>query len=144
MSFKLCSFCVVASLAVFFPACWRKWNPDEQFAEQMRTREEMRTKAQAKQEQEAKENLIKIEREALVQVRVGMPLAELNKLMGYRFEVLASLPTAGSTWETRRYRMGQLVASTWSPVSLEYGFCDKDRKLFTVTLANGVVRGVEY
>ena len=144
MNFKLCSFCVVVSLAVFFPACLREWNPDEQFAEQMRVRKEMRTKAQAKQEQEAKENLVKIERKALTQVRVGMPLAELNKLMGYRFEVLASLPTAGSTWETRRYRMGQFVASTVGSVSLEYGFCDKDRELFTVTLANGVVREVEY
>tara|TARA_B100000959_G_C14811901_1_gene554167 strand:+ start:415 stop:846 length:432 start_codon:yes stop_codon:yes gene_type:complete len=143
MSFRLRSFCLIASFAVFFPAC-RKWNPDEQFAKQMRAREEIYAKSQAKQEQQAKENLVKIEREALVHVRVGMPLVELNKLMGYRFEVLASVPTSGSTWETRRYRIGHLVASTWGPASLEYGFCNKDQQLFTVTLANDLVREVEY
>ena len=125
-------------------ACSKKWNPDEQFSKQKRVQEARRVQVHAKLEQQAKNNLIEIERKVLVKVRRGMPLAELDKLMGFRFEVLASLPTAHSTWETRKYRMGQLVASTWGTASLEYDFCEKDRNLFTVTLANAIVREIEY
>ena len=120
------------------------WDPDKQFAEQRRVQEEAIRKAQIEKSQNSSKNVVRIERDALVRIQSGIPISELNKVMGYRFEVLASIPDAASVWETRRYRVGHLIASHFGQTSKEFEICDQDRELFTLTLANGVVRTVEY
>jgi hypothetical protein len=120
------------------------WDPDNQFAEQRRAQEEAIRKAQIEKSRNSSKNLVRIERDALVHIQSGIPISELNKVMGYRFEVLASIPSAASVWETRRYRVGHLIASHFGQTSKEFEICDQDRVLFTLTLANGVVRTVEY
>ena len=120
------------------------WDPDKQFAEQRRVQEEAIRKAQFEKSQNISKSVLRIERDALVQIQSGVPIAELNKVMGYRFEVLASIPDVASVWETRRYRVGHLIASHFGQTSKEFEICDQDRELFTLTLANGVVRTVEY
>ena len=120
------------------------WDPDKQFAEQRRVQEDAIRKAQIEKSQNSSKNVVRIERDALVRIQSGIPISELNKVMGYRFEVLASIPDAASVWETRRYRVGHLIASHFGQTSKEFEICDQDRELFTLTLANGVVRTVEY
>ena len=120
------------------------WDPDKQFAEQRRIQDEAIQKAQFEKSQNISKNVLSIERDALVRIQTGVPISELNKVMGYRFEVLASIPDAASVWETRRYRVGHLIASHFGQASTEFEICDQDRELFTLTLANGIVRTVEY
>ena len=120
------------------------WDPDKQFAEQRGVQEEAILKAQIENSRNISKNLVRIERDALVYIQSGVPISELNKVMGYRFEVLASILNAASVWETRRYRVGHLIASHFGQTSKEFEICDQDRELFTLTLANGVVRTVEY
>ena len=120
------------------------WDPDKQFAEQRRIQDEAIQKAQFEKSQNISKNVLRIERDALVRIQTGTPISELDKFMGYRFELLASIPDAASVWETRRYRVGHLIASHFGQTSKEFEICDQDRELFTLTLANGVVRTVEY
>ena len=132
-------------MAIALTACrYNSWDPDQQFAEQRRVQEEAIRKAQIEKSQNSSKNVVRIERDALVRIQSGIPISELNKVMGYRFEVLASIPDAASVWETRRYRVGHLIASHFGQTSKEFEICDQDRELFTLTLANGVVRTVEY
>ena len=132
-------------MAMVLTACRdNSWDPDKQFAEQRRVQEEAIRKAQIEKSQNSSKNVVRIERDALVRIQSGIPISELNKVMGYRFEVLASIPDAASVWETRRYRVGHLIASHFGQTSKEFEICDQDRELFTLTLANGVVRTVEY
>ena len=132
-------------MAIVLTACRsNSWDPDKQFAEQRRVQEEAIRKAQIEKSQNSSKNVVRIERDALVRIQSGIPISELNKIMGYRFEVLASIPDAASVWETRRYRVGHLIASHFGQTSKEFEICDQDRELFTLTLANGVVRTVEY
>ena len=132
-------------MAIVLTACRsNSWDPDKQFAEQRRVQEDAIRKAQIEKSQNSSKNVVRIERDALVRIQSGIPISELNKVMGYRFEVLASIPDAASVWETRRYRVGQLIASHFGQTSKEFEICDQDRELFTLTLANGVVRTVEY
>jgi hypothetical protein len=132
-------------MAMVLTACRDNlWDPDNQFAEQRRAQEEAIRKAQIEKSRNSSKNLVRIERDALVHIQSGIPISELNKVMGYRFEVLASIPDAASVWETRRYRVGHLIASHFGQTSKEFEICDQDRELFTLTLANGVVRTVEY
>ena len=132
-------------MAMVLTACRDNlWDPDNQFAEQRRAQEEAIRKAQIEKSRNSSKNLVRIERDALVHIQSGIPISELNKVMGYRFEVLASIPSAASVWETRRYRIGHLIASHFGQTSKEFEICDQDRELFTLTLANGVVRTVEY
>ena len=132
-------------MAMVLTACrYNSWDPDKQFAEQRRVQEEAIRKAQIEKSQNSSKNVVRIERDALVRIQSGIPISELNKIMGYRFEVLASIPDAASVWETRRYRVGHLIASHFGQTSKEFEICDQDRELFTLTLANGVVRTVEY
>ena len=120
------------------------WDPDKQFAEQRRIQDEAIQKAQFEKSQNISKNVLRIERDALVRIQTGTPISELDKFMGYRFEVLASIPDAASVWETRRYRVGHLIASHFGQTSKEFEICDQDKELFTLTLANGFVRTVEY
>jgi hypothetical protein len=120
------------------------WDPDKQFSEQRRVEEEAIRKAQIEKSRNISKNLMRIERDALVHIQSGLPISELNKVMGFRFEVLASILNSASAWETRRYRVGHLIASHFGQTSKEFEICDQDRELFTLTLANGVVRTVEY
>lgn len=132
-------------MAIVLTACRsNSWDPDKQFAEQRRVQEDAIRKAQIEKSQNSSKNIVRIERDALVRIQSGIPISELNKVMGYRFEVLASIPDAASVWETRRYRVGHLIASHFGQTSKEFEICDQDRELFTLTLANGVVRTVEY
>ena len=132
-------------MAIVLTACRaNSWEPDKQFAEQRRVQEDAIRKAQIEKRQNSSKNVVRIERDALVRIQSGIPISELNKVMGYRFEVLASIPDAASVWETRRYRVGHLIASHFGQTSKEFEICDQDRELFTLTLANGVVRTVEY
>ena len=134
-------------MAMVLTACpSNSWDPDKQFAEQRRGQEEVLRIAQIEKSQNISKNLVRIERDALVHIQSGILISELNKVMGYRFEVLASasIPGAASVWETRRYRVGHLIASHFGQTSKEYEICDQDRELFTLTLANGVVRTMEY
>lgn len=132
-------------MAIVLTACRsNSWDPDKQFAEQRRVQEDAIRKAQIEKSQNSSKNVVRIERDALVRIQSGIPVSELNKVMGYRFEVLASIPDAASVWETRRYRVGHLIASHFGQTSKEFEICDQDRELFTLTLANGVVRTVEY
>ena len=132
-------------MAIVLTACRsNSWDPDKQFAEQRRVQEDAIRKAQIEKSQNSSKNVVRIERDALVRIQSGIPISELNKVMGYRFEVLASIPDAASVWETRRYRVGHLIASYFGQTSKEFEICDQDRELFTLTLANGVVRTVEY
>lgn len=132
-------------MAMVLTACRDNlWDPDNQFAEQRRAQEEAIRKAQIEKSRNSSNNLVRIEKDALVHIQSGIPISELNKVMGYRFEVLASIPSAASVWETRRYRVGHLIASHFGQTSKEFEICDQDRELFTLTLANGVVRTVEY
>ena len=132
-------------MAMVLTACrYNSWDPDKQFAEQRRVQEEAIRKAQIEKSQNTSKNVVRIERDALVRIQSGIPISELNKVMGYRFEVLASIPDAASVWETRRYRVGHLIASHFGQTSKEFEICDQDRELFTLTLASGVVRTVEY
>tara|TARA_B110000438_G_scaffold28671_1_gene27721 strand:- start:882 stop:1319 length:438 start_codon:yes stop_codon:yes gene_type:complete len=132
-------------MAIVLTACRsNSWDPDKQFAEQRRVQEDAIRKAQIEKSQNSSKNVVRIERDALVRIQSGIPISELNKVMGYRFEVLASIPDAASVWETRRYRVGHLIASHFGQTSKEFEICDQDRELFTLTLANGVVRTVEY
>ncbi len=132
-------------MAIVLTACrYNSWDPDKQFAEQRRVQEDAIRKAQIEKSQNSSKNVVRIERDALVRIQSGIPISELNKVMGYRFEVLASIPDAASVWETRRYRVGHLIASHFGQTSKEFEICDQDRELFTLTLANGVVRTVEY
>ena len=135
----------VGFMTVALTACRHgSWDPDKQFAEQRRIQDEAIQKAQFEKSQNISKNVLRIERDALVRIQTGTPISELNKLMGYRFEVLASIPDAASVWETRRYRIGHLIASHFGQTSKEFEICDQDRELFTLTLANGIVRTVEY
>lgn len=132
-------------MAIVLTACRsNSWDPDKQFAEQRRVQEDAIRKAQIEKSQNSSKNVVRIERDALVRIQSSIPISELNKVMGYRFEVLASIPDAASVWETRRYRVGHLIASHFGQTSKEFEICDQDRELFTLTLANGVVRTVEY
>ncbi|MDA9962101.1 hypothetical protein N9D63_04365 [Opitutales bacterium] len=132
-------------MAIVLTACRsNSWDPDKQFAEQRRVQEEAIRKAQIEKSQNSSKNVVRVESVALVRIQSGIPISELNKIMGYRFEVLASIPDAASVWETRRYRVGHLIASHFGQTSKEFEICDQDRELFTLTLANGVVRTVEY
>ena len=132
-------------MAMVLTACrYNSWDPDKQFAEQQRVQEEAIRKAQIEKSQNSSKNIVRIERDALIRIQSGIPISELNEIMGYRFEVLASIPDAASVWETRRYRVGHLIASHFGQTSKEFEICDQDRELFTLTLANGVVRTVEY
>lgn len=132
-------------MAIVLTACRsNSWDPDKQFAEQRRVQEDAIRKAQIEKSQNSSKNVVRIERDALVRIQSSIPISELNKVMGYRFEVLASIPDAASVWETRRYRVGHLIASYFGQTSKEFEICDQDRELFTLTLANGVVRTVEY
>ena len=132
-------------MAIVLTACRsNSWDPDKQFAEQRRVQEDAIRKAQIEKSQNSSKNVVRIERDALVRIQSGIPISELNKVMGYRFEVLASIPDAASVWETRRYRVGHLIASHFGQNSKEFEICDQDRELFTLTLANGVVGTVEY
>ena len=132
-------------MAIVLTACrYISWDPDKQFAEQRRVQEDAIRKAQIEKSQNISKNVVRIERDALIRIQSGIPISELNKVMGYRFEVLASIPDAASVWETRRYRVGHLIASHFGHTSKEFEICDHDRELFTLTLANGVVRTVEY
>ena len=132
-------------MAIVLTACRNNsWDPDKQFAEQRRVQEEAIRKAQIEKSRNISKNVVRIERDALVRIQLGIPISKLNKVMGYRFEVLASIPDAASVWETRRYRVGHLIASHFGQTSKEFEICDHDRELFTLTLANGVVRTVEY
>ena len=132
-------------MAIVLTACRsNSWDPDKQFSEQRRVQEDAIRKAQIEKSQHSSKNIVRIERDALVRIQSGIPISELNKVMGYRFEVLASIPDAASVWETRRYRVGHLIASHFGQTSKEFEICDQDRELFTLTLANGVVRTVEY
>ena len=132
-------------MAIVLTACRsNSWDPDKQFAEQRRVQEDAIRKAQIEKSQNSSKNVVRIERDALIRIQSGIPISELNKVMGYRFEVLASIPDAASVWETRRYRVGHLIASHFGQTSKEFEICDQDRELFTLTLANGVVRTVEY
>ena len=132
-------------MAMVLTACRNNsWDPDKQFAGQRRVQEEAIRKAQIEKSRNISKNVVRIERDALVRIQSGIPISELNKVMGYRFEVLASIPDAASVWETRRYRIGHLIASHFGQTSKEFEICDQDRELFTLTLANGVVRTVEY
>jgi len=132
-------------MAMALTACrYNSWDPDKQFAEQRRVQEEAIRKAQIEKNQNISKNVVRLERDALVRIQSGIPISELNKVMGYRFEVLASISDAASVWETRRYRVGHLIASHFGQTSKEFEICDYDRELFTLTLANGVVRTVEY
>ena len=132
-------------MAIVLTACRsNSWDPDKQFAEQRRVQEDAIRKAQIEKSQNSSKNVVRIERDVLVRIQSGIPISELNKVMGYRFEVLASIPDAASVWETRRYRVGHLIASHFGQTSKEFEICDQDRELFTLTLANGVVRTVEY
>jgi len=135
----------VGFMTVALTACRHgSWDPDKQFAEQRRIQDEAIQKAQFEKSQNISKNVLRIERDALVRIQTGIPISELNKVMGYRFEVLASIPDAASVWETRRYRVGHLIASHFGQTSKEFEICDQDRELFTLTLANGFVRTVEY
>ena len=132
-------------MAIVLTACRsNSWDPDKQFAEQRRVQEDAIRKAQIEKSQNSSKSVVRIERDALVRIQSGIPVSELNKVMGYRFEVLASILDAASVWETRRYRVGHLIASYFGQTSKEFEICDQDRELFTLTLANGVVRTVEY
>ena len=124
--------------------CSRKWNPDEQFQTQLKERESQIEKVLLQRETRAKQNLAEMERKAFVEVRPGMRESDLNDLMGFRYVVMASLPNVNAKWESRRYFIGQLVASKYGYNSLEYQFSNKDRKLFTVIIAEGNIRKVEY
>jgi len=135
----------VGFMTMALTACrYGSWDPDKQFAEQRRIQDEAIQKAQLEKSQNISKNVLRIERDALVRIQAGVPISELNKVMGYRFEVLASIPHAATVWETRRYRVGHLIASHFGQTSKEFEICDQDRELFTLTLANGVVRTVEY
>lgn len=135
----------VALLTIGLNACRKSsWNPDKQFTEQKRVQEVDARKAQIETSQNISKKVLRFERDAFVRIQSGTSISELNKIMGYRFEVLASIPDAASVWETRRYRVGHLIASHFGQTSKEFEICDKDRELFTLTLANGVVRTVEY
>jgi hypothetical protein len=135
----------VCFITIALSACRNdSWNPDTQFAEQRQIQDEAIQKAQFEKSQNISKNVLRIERDALVRIQTGIPISELNKVMGYRFEVLASIPETESVWETRRYSVGQLIASRFGQNSKEYEFCDQNRKLFTLTLANGLVRTIDY
>ena len=124
--------------------CSRKWNPDTQFQTQLKERESHIEKVLQQRETRARQNLLEIERKAFVEVRPGMRETDLNDLMGFRYDVMASLPKENAKWESRRYFMGQFVASKYGYNSLEYQFSTKDRKLFTIIIADGNIRKVEY
>ena len=136
---------IAGFMTMVLTACrFSSWDPDKQFAEQRRVQEEAIRKAQIEKGQNTSKNVLRTERDALVRIQSGIHISELNKVMGYRFEVLASIPNAASVWETRRYRVGHLIASHFGQTSKEFEICDQDRELFTLTIANGVVRTVEY
>ena len=124
--------------------CSRKWNPDEQFQTQLNERESHIEKVVLQRETRARQNLADMERRAFVEVRPGMRESDLNDLMGFRYDVMASLPHENAKWESRRYFMGKFVASKYGYNSLEYQFSNKERKLFTVIIADGNIRKVEY
>jgi hypothetical protein len=135
----------VGFMTLALTACrYGSWDPDKQFGEQRRAQEEAMRKAQLEKSQNISKNILRIERDTLVRIQSGVSISELNKVMGYRFEVLASIPDAASVWETRRYRVGHLIASHFGQTSKEYEICDQDRELFTLTLANGVIQTIEY
>ena len=94
-------------------ACSRKWNPDAQFQTQLKDRESHFEKVLEQRETRARQNLLEIERKAFVEVRPGMRESDLNDLMGFRYDVMASLPKENAKWESRRYFMGQFVASKY-------------------------------
>lgn len=132
-------------MAIVLTACrTNSWNPDEQFAEQLKVQEDTIRKTQFEKKQNISLNLVRIERNALVQIQSGILMSELNDIMGSRFELLAKIPDATSVWESRRYRVGHLIASHFGQTSKEFESCEQERELFTLTLANGVVRTVEY
>ena len=132
-------------LTMFLTACrYNSWDPDKQFTEQRQAQEEAIRKAQIEKSRNTRKNVVNIERDALVRIHSGIHISELNKVMGYRFEVLASIPDAATVWETRRYKVGHLIASHFGQTSKEFEICDQDRELFTLTIANSMVRTVEY
>jgi len=140
-------FWIAGFMALALTACRKdSWNPDKQFAEQRRVQEEVIRQSEIEKSKITSKNLALIESGALVHIQPGILISELNKVMGYRFEVLATAmnPGAGSVWETRRYRVGHLIASRFGHNSKEFEICDQERVLFKLTLANDVVRTVEY
>jgi hypothetical protein len=145
VGYRLNLLFVIGFMAIVLTACrTNAWNPDEQFAEQLKVQEDTIRKTQFEKKQNISLDLVRIETNALVQIQSGILVSELNDIMGSRFELLAKIPDVTSVWESRRYRVGHLIASHFGQTSKEFGSCEQDRELFTLTLANGVVRTVEY
>ena len=140
-------FVVTVCFGTVFTSCGKKepvWNPDQQFAGQRQVLEAQRARAQRMRWVEARDNVKRLRADLLDSVLRGMTLRQLEERAGELYILLArETGPDGAVWERRRYLFSHAVSSAKGPYSLEYQLCDKEEELFTVTVANGVVRVVD-
>ena len=129
---------------ILFSSCNKKWDPDQQFTQQSERIRLEQLSYQAQLEGDAKQNLIDLESEILLNVRNGISIQKFNKLVGFKYSVLAHNIQIGKRWERRVYRWSDIVESTWSTNSIEYKLCEKNRDFFIITTNDEAVIAVEY
>jgi len=129
---------------ILFSSCNKKWDPDQQFTQQSERIRLEQLSYQAQLEGDAKQNLIDLESEILLNVRNGISIQKFNKLVGFKYSILAHNTEIGKRWERRVYRWPDIVESKWNTYSLEYKLCEKNRDFFIITTNDETVIAVEY
>ncbi len=143
VSFLINKYSLIITFLLLF-SCSKKWDPDQQFTQQSEKIRLEQQNFQLKMRQEAMNNLREFESEILLEVKNGISNQDFNKLVGFKYSILASNTTFGNHWERRLYKWDEIVESKWSPNSLEYQLCEKNRDFFIVTINQINVTAVEY
>ena len=129
---------------LLFSSCNKKWDPDKQFTEQSEKIRLEQQNYQAQLQQDAKQNLREFESKILLEVRKGISIQHFNKLVGFKYSILAHNSNIGKRWERRIYKWSDIVETKWNTYSMEYQLCEKNRDFFIITSNDEIVIAVEY
>ena len=129
---------------LLFSSCNKKWDPDKQFTEQSEKIRLDQQNYQAQLQQDAKQNLREFESKILLEVRKGISIQYFNKLVGFKYSILAQNSNTGKRWERRIYKWSDIVETKWNNYSMEYQLCEKNRDFFIITSNDEIVIAVEY
>lgn len=129
---------------ILLSSCNKKWDPDQQYTQQSEKIRLEQKSYQAQLELVAEQNLMDLESEILLKVSNGISIQKFNKLVGFKYSVLAHNTEIGKRWERRVYRWPDIVESKWNTYSLEYKLCEKNRDFFIITTNDETVIAVEY
>ena len=125
-------------------SCNKKWDPDKQFKDQSEKIRLKQQNYQAQLQQDAKQNLREFESKILLEVRKGISIQYFNKLVGFKYSILAQNSNIGKRWERRIYKWSDIVETKWNTYSMEYQLCEKNRDFFIITSNDEIVIAVEY